>query len=389
MKISRQESSSAPLIEAGEAFRRLGAQAISTQPERFDVIVIGAGQSGLSVGYYLQRLGQRFVILDAQRRVGDRWRQRWDSLRLFTPAKFAGLVGMRFPAPANSFPTKDEMADYLEAYRARFELPVRSGVCVDRLYERDGVYVVHIGGRELEAKQVVVAMGSYQEPRIPSFASELRADIVQVHSSRYVNPTQIRDGAVLVAGAGNSGAEIALELARDHQIWLAGRSTGEIPFRIDGWAARVFLARFVLRFVFHRLLTSKTVIGRRARARLTTQGAPLIRIKSTALSALGVERVPRVTAVRDGLPVLDDGRVLDAANVIWCTGFHPGFSWIDLPVFDEQGHPVHESGVVRASPGLYFVGLHFLHGFSSGMIHGVARDAERISRAIAATARAR
>ena len=350
------------------------------------MIVIGAGQAGLSVGYHLRQQGCRFVILDAQPRVGDARRQRWDSLRLFTPAKFDGLVGMRFPAPPNSFPTKDQMADYLEAYRAHFELPVRSGLRVDRLYERDGVYVVSTAEGELEAEQVVVAMGSCQEPRVPSFAAELRASIVQLHSARYRNPAQLQAGAVLVAGAGNSGAEIALELARDRQTWLAGRSTGEVPFQIDGWAARLFLTRFILRFVFHRLLTSSTAIGRRARAKLTTQGGPLIRVKAAGLAAVGVERAARVSGVRDGLPVLDDGRVLEVANVVWCTGFHPGFAWIDLPVFDHDGQPIHDSGVARDAPGLYFVGLHFLHGFSSGMVHGVARDADRVARAVAAGA---
>lgn len=384
MKTSAHESQTqpAPLLEPGDAFRRLGGAESALRQERFDVIVIGAGQAGLSVGYHLQRQGRSFVILDAGERIGDVWRQRWDSLRLFTPAKFDGLVGMRFPAPPNSFPTKDQMADYLEAYRARFDLPVRSRSRVDRLYRRNGRYVVRVGGRELEADQVVVAMASYQEPKLPSFADELRPEIVQLHSSRYRNPAQLRAGAVLVAGAGNSGAEIALELGRDRETWLAGRHTGEVPFRIDGWAARLFLARFVLRLVFHRILTLRTPIGRRARAKLSAQGGPLIRVKAAALTAAGVQRVPRVSGVQNGLPVLDDGRVLNVANVIWCTGFHPGFSWIDLPIFGDDGHPLHDGGVALGAPGLYFVGLHFLYGFSSAMVHGVGRDAARIAAAI-------
>lgn len=378
----------APLIEPGEAFRRLSGTESELRRERFEVIVIGAGQAGLSVGYHLQRQGRSFVILDAEERIGDVWRRRWDSLRLFTPAKFDGLWGMPFPAPPDSFPTKDEMADYLEAYRARFNLPVRSRARVDRLYRRNGVYVVSVGGRELEAEQVVVAMANYQQPNLPAFAAELRPDIVQLHSSRYRNPAQLRAGAVLVAGAGNSGAEIALELAADRETWLAGRDTGEVPFQIHGWAARLFLARFVLRFIFHRVLTLRTPIGRRARAKLTAQGGPLIRVKAAALIAAGVKRAPRVVGVEGGLPVLEDGRVLDVANVVWCTGFQPGFSWIDLPVFGNGGHPLHDGGVARGAPGLYFVGLHFLYGFSSAMVHGVGRDAARIAAASAREARA-
>jgi putative flavoprotein involved in K+ transport len=374
----------APFIESGEAFRRLGGYESPAAQPRFDVIVIGGGQAGLSVGYYLRKRGLKFAILDASERIGDSWRKRWDSLRLFTPAKLSSLVGMKFPAPANYFPTKDEMGDYLEAYAARFELPVRTRSRVERLFRRDGRFVVKTGDGELEADQVVVAMASYQHDRVPTFARELRSDIVQVRSSDYRNPGQLRDGGVLIVGAGNSGAEIAKDLAGKHDVWVAGRGTGEVPFRIDGLPARLFLARFVLRFIFHRVLTVNTPMGRKARPKIMTQGGPLIRVKDKQLAAVGIKRVGRVTGVRDGLPVVDDGRVLEVANVVWCAGFHPGFSWIDLPVLGADGEPIHEGGVVPAVPGLYFVGLHFLYSMSSTMIHGVGRDARRIVDAIGA-----
>jgi putative flavoprotein involved in K+ transport len=387
------ETSAAPLIEPGEAFRQLGGLEARGRPERFDVVVIGGGQAGLAVGYHLRRLGLRFVILEASDRVGDVWRKRWDSLRLFTPAKLDGLAGMRFPAPPNAFPTKDQMADYLEAYAARFELPVRTGTRVDRLFRRDGVYVARTAAGDIEADQVVVAMASYQKRRVPACAAELRGDIVQLHSCEYRSPAQLREGPVLVVGAGNSGAEIAIEVARGHETWMAGPRTGEIPFRITSFVARVLLARLVLRFIFHRVLTIRTPIGRRLRPKMLQKGGPLIRVKGGDLSAVGVRRVPRVVEVRDGRPVLEDGRVLDVANVIWSTGFHAGFSWIDLPIFPpiptagNHGEPVHDGGVVASSPGLYFVGLHFLYAMSSTMIHGVSRDARRIVKAVAARAR--
>jgi putative flavoprotein involved in K+ transport len=378
-----------PLIESGEAFRRLGGLEPAAERHPFDVIVIGGGQSGLSVGYHLRKHGLRFVILDASDRIGDAWRKRWDSLRLFTPAKLDGLDGMRFPAPPNSFPTKDEMADYLEKYVARFELPVRTRTLVERLYRRDGVFVVKTGDRELEAHQVVVAMSNYQTRRVPAFAADLRPHIVQLHSCEYRNPAQMRDGDVLIAGAGNSGAEIARELADARRIWMSGPDTGEAPIRMDSVASRALLARLLLRVVFHRVLTIKTPMGRKARPRIISKGTPLIRVKAKDLAAVGVERVPRIAGVRGGLPVLGDGRVLDVANIVWCTGFHGGFSWVDLPVIDERGEPIHEGGVVGGAPGLYFVGLHFLYAMSSSMIHGVGRDAERIAGAVAAAARAR
>jgi len=355
------------------------------QEERIQTVVIGAGQAGLSVGYHLAQLGLPFLILDANARVGDAWRSRWDSLRLFTPARYDGLDGMPFPATTHSFPTKDEMADYLEAYAARFHLPVRSGVRVDGLSRRGERFIVTAGSQRFEADNVVVAMSNYQRPVVPAFAKDLVPAIVQLHSKDYRNPAQLAPGGVLIVGAGNSGADIAMELANDHQTWLSGRDTGHVPFRIEGLAARLILVQLVLRVVFHRVLTVKTPLGRKARVKALTQGGPLIRVKPKDLAAAGVIRAPRTAGVRDGRPVLADGRVLDVANVIWCTGFEPGFSWIDLPVLDAKGvEPQHQSGVVEREPGLYFVGLHFLHAFSSVMIHGVGRDAGRSAAAIAA-----
>jgi putative flavoprotein involved in K+ transport len=353
--------------------------------ERVNTVVIGGGQAGLSVGYHLKRRGVDFVILDDRERVGDVWRSRWDSLRLFTPARFDGLDGLRFPAPPFSFPTKDEMADYLETYARTFALPIRSGVRVDRVSRSaDGGFLVVAGDHRFHAENVVVAMARYQRPRVPAFAGRLASRIVQLHSLFYRNPSQLAPGDTLVVGVGNSGAEIAIEAAARHKTWLAGPDTGNAPFRVDGLAARLGLSRLMLRVVFHRILSLATPIGRRVRAKVLHKAAPLIRLSPRDLANAGVVRVPRVVDVRNGLPVLEDGRVLDVANVVWCTGFHPGFSWLDLPVFGADGEPRHRAGVVDDEPGLFFVGLHFLYAFSSGMIHGVGRDAARIAGVIAA-----
>jgi putative flavoprotein involved in K+ transport len=349
----------------------------------YNTVIIGGGQAGLATGYYLQRQGRDFIILDASERVGDAWRKRWDSLRLFTPARYDGLPGMPFPAPPHSFPTKDEMADYLEAYAARFELPVRTGIRVDGLSRQGQQFVITAGDLRFEADNVVVAMANYQKPRVPAFAGQLAPEIVQLHSSEYRNPSQLQDGNVLIVGAGNSGAEIALDVTREHTTWLSGRHPGHVPFRIEGLAARLFLIWFVLRFLFHRVLTVNTPIGRKARPKMLTGAGPLVRTKPTDIAAAGVERVSKTAGVKDGLPVLEDGRVLDVANVIWATGFHPGFSWIDLPVLGEH-EPLHQRGVVPSEPGLYFVGLHYLFAVSSAEIHGVARDAVHIAEQIAA-----
>jgi putative flavoprotein involved in K+ transport len=391
------------LVEEGAAFHALSAAGrvraagaslldpdanAAAEPERFEVIVIGAGQAGLSVGYHLARRGLSFVILEAHSRIGDSWRRRWDSLRLFTPARYDGLDGMPFPAAGDSFPTKDEMGDYLKAYADRFALPVRTGTKVDSLARVGDRYVVTAGERRFEAGHVVVALANFQRGRVPQFAEALDPGIVQLHSSDYRNPSQLRPGGVLIVGAGNSGSEIAKELAREgRDVWMSGRDTGHLPFRIESFLGRHVLVRMVLRVLFHRILTVSSPVGRKARPEMLSKGGPLIRVKPKDLAALGVVRVPRVAGVKDGRAVLEDGRVPDAANVIWCTGFHPNFSWIRLPVFGERGAPEHERGVVPGEPGLYFVGLEFLYAFSSTMIHGVGRDARFVAERIAARSR--
>ena len=351
--------------------------------ERIDTVVIGAGQSGLSVGYHLAGSGVPFVILEANDRVGDTWRRRWDSLKLFTPARFDGLVGRPFPAPPGTFPTKDAMADYLESYARDFKLPVRTGSAVTRLARHGDRFLVTTRESTIEAKQVVVAMATFQRPTTPEFARELDHRIMQIHSVNYRNPRQLVPGGVLVVGAGNSGAEIAMEAARGgHAVWLSGRDVGETPFKLDTFFARHLLAPFLFRIVFHRLLTIDTPMGRRARPAFTTMGHRLIRVKSRDLASAGVARVARLRGATDGLPQTVDGQVLDVANVVWCTGFNSGFSWIHLPVLGTDGEPQHERGVAVHEPGLYFVGLNFMYAVSSTMIHGAARDAGYVAKAI-------
>jgi len=350
--------------------------------ERVQTLVIGGGQAGLATGYWLKRLGVSFLILDAHERVGDAWRKRWDSLRLFTPQRFSSLPGLRLRLPGSSFISKDQMADYLESYARAFDLPVRTGVRVDGLSRVDGRFVVTAGERRFEADHVVVAMAQDQEPRLPAFAAELDPAIVQLHPQSYKNPTQLREGRVLVVGVGNSGGDLALEVSRSHQTWLSGKESGVIPFRPDTFMARLLFFRMI-RFIGHRVLTVATPIGRRMRPKMMRMAVPLIRVKPRDLEAAGVERVARVTGVKDGKPLLADGRVLDVSNVIWCTGFQGAFSWIRLPVMGEDGMPRHERGISTAEPGLYFVGLRFLYSVTSDTIGGVGRDAERIVRAIA------
>jgi putative flavoprotein involved in K+ transport len=353
--------------------------------DRIETVIIGAGQAGLATGYHLARHGRPFLILEAHERVGDVWRRRFDSLRLYSPARYDGLPGRPFPLDPWSHPTKDQVGDYLEDYAGRFALPVVTGARVDRLAHDGERYVVRAGDRVLEADNVVVASGTFQEPIVPPFAGELDPGIAQLHSAAYRNPAQIGEGPVLVVGASHSGADIALELAAGHDVVLSGRIHGEVPFDIEGRAARAVLP--VLFFAATRVLTMRTPLGRRMRPEVRAHGGPLLRVKRADLRAAGVEHTEaRVAGARDGRPVLEGERVLDVATVVWCTGFGKDVGWIDLPVAGADGWPEQDRGAVAAWPGLYFVGLPFLHAFASMLIGGVGRDAERVAERIAARA---
>ena len=345
--------------------------------QQLGTLVIGGSQAGLAVGYYLKQRGLPFVILDENDRIGDAWRKRWDSLRLFTPGRYDGLPGMAFPGLPWTYPTKDETADYLEAYARAFELPVRTGVRVDRLAKSGDRFEVTCGQHPLFAENVVVATGASNNPRVPSFARELDRNIAQLHSKEYRNPSQIKKGGVLVVGAGNSGAEIAMELAPHHQTWLSGPDTGQEPARAGSRLDH--LVTPLMWFVATRL-TVKTALGRRLRDSFIDppRGIPLGRVRRKDFAPAGIQRVPRVTGVKNGYPLIEGGTVLTVSNVIWCTGFKPVYHWIDLSMLTHNGLPIHERGIVESCPGLYFIGLLFLYSLSSALLGGVGRDAEHI-----------
>jgi putative flavoprotein involved in K+ transport len=352
--------------------------------DALDTVIVGGGQAGLATGYHLARQRRSFVILDGSERVGDPWRRRWDSLRLYSPASHDGLPGMRFPAKRTSYPTTHEMADYLESYAAQFELPVRSATVVDALTREGDGYVLRSGDHRFEADNVVVATGVMQVPHLPRFASELDAGITQLHSSDYRNLSQLEPGPVLVVGASHSGSDVAYEAATAHRTILSGVDTGQIPAPVDTRRGRMGFR--VLFFLGSHVFTMDTPMGRNMRGHIRHGGAPLLRHRRKDLRAAGVERtLARAVGVQEGMPVLDDGTVVRVRNVVWCTGFRPDFSWIDVPFArGDDGYPVQYRGVVDSAPGLYFVGLLFLHSFTSMLIGGTGRDAERVARHIAA-----
>lgn len=347
-----------------------------------DTVIIGAGQSGLALGYYLAQQHRNFVILDAAARVGDAWRSRWDSLRLFTPAKYNGLPGLPFPGDRLAFPTKDEQADYLEDYASRFQLPVRPNTAVTRLTHDGQQFQVTAGAQHWVAANVVLATGACYQPRTPGFAADLPSGVVQLHSHEYKNPAQLQPGPVLVVGAGNSGAEIALETSRTHETWLAGKPTAQIPFRHGRTAARFLFP--VVRFAGLHVLNTSTPVGRRALAKTTVHATPLIRTKLADLTAAGVHLVPRVSGVQDGDVLLDDGQRLPVANVIWCTGFREEYPWLDIQALPADWRQRQHRGVVEALPGLYLLGKAGIFAEASETLPGVGRDAKYLARRLAA-----
>jgi putative flavoprotein involved in K+ transport len=361
-----------------------------TATERIDTVVIGGGQAGLSAGYHLAKRGMEFVILDADARIGDHWRERWDSLRLYSPARWDSLPGFRFPARPFHYPTGREMGDYLAAYAERLALPVRSGTFVERVEREAGQdgFVVVAGGRRIAARQVVVATGPFRIPNVPAFAGQLDPAIRQLHSHDYRDPSQLRDGPVLVVGLSHSGADIAFEAAKTHRTIVSGKAAGQTPFQVVD-SRKAWLGWPVVEFVFAHVLTIRTPMGRAMRPHVRHGGGPLLRVRLPDLDKAGVERHDaKTTGVREGKPVLADGTVLDVANVIWCTGYRRDYSWIGAPVTGPDGYPDEVRGVSPTVPGLYFLGVPFSYAFTSMLVAGAGRDARYVVDRIAERARA-
>jgi putative flavoprotein involved in K+ transport len=349
----------------------------------YDTVVIGGGQCGLAAGHHLARRGVDFVVLEANPRIGDLWRSRWESLRLYTPAKYDALPGMPHDGPGHRFPTAREMGDYLEAYAEHEGLPIRTGVTVTRVRATGDGYEVETSDGMIAARQVIVATGGFQHPHVPDVASELDPAIRQIHSADYRRPDQFADGAVLVVGFGHSGADIAHEAAlAGHRTIVAGTSHGQLPFSVDSRRGRI--AWPILRFVGTNLLTLRTPMGRKMAPKVRRGHVPLLRYRRQELLEAGVElRAARFVGVRDGRPLLSDDSDHDVTTVVWCTGFRPDFSWVEPATVDEQGWPLQERGVAEGAPGLYFLGLRFMYGFTSMLIVGADRDAAFVADAVA------
>jgi len=340
-----------------------------------DVIVVGAGQAGLAIGWYLARLGLRFLVLEASAELGRSWRSRWDSLTLFTPAQYDALPGMPFPAPADTYPTKEPVADYLRAYADAFRLPVRLNSRVTSLSRSGDGFEVRTADETFSARRVVVATGPFQVPFIPPAAGGLDSTVTPIHSAAYRNPQALPDGPVLVVGGGNSGLQIAEELSASRRVDVSiGTSPPMLPQRLAGrdlfwWLTRLGLMR----------VPAESRLGRRVQAR----GEFVIGTSRRQLKRAGVTFRPRLVGA-DGRTVrFADGSTLDVGVVVWATGYRSDYSWISVPGVVRNGRVAHRRGVTDV-PGLYFLGLSWQHTRGSALLGFLDEDARHIADRIAA-----
>ena len=340
-----------------------------------DVLVIGGGQAGLAMGYHLAQSGRSFQIVDAGAQVGQTWQSRWDSLQLFTSGRYDNLPGLPFPAAPGTYPGRDDVARYLQAYAAKYSLPVRLNTSVTSLTRGDDTYVAKAGGEVLEARQVVVATGPFQVPFIPAIADALDPGVHQIHSAHYRRPETLPAGKVLVVGAANSGCQIAQELSATHSVELsAGQRLPAIPQRplgrdIWAWATALRLDK----------VTADSRLGKRLAGRDQVIGAGPRQLARRH----GIRIRPRAAGAAGRTVTFADGSAADFDAVVWATGFRADHTWIDIPdVTDERGRIRHQRGVTP-SPGLYMLGLTWQHTRGSALLGWVGRDAAFLAGQIA------
>jgi len=343
--------------------------------ELLDVVVIGGSQAGLAIAWHLTRQHLRFVVLEAGPEPGHVWRSRWDSLTLFTPAQYDALPGMPFPGPPDTYPTKESVAGYLNAYAAEFDLPVRLNTRVTALIRTAEGFEARTDDGVFRARQVVVATGPFQVPYVPPAAQRLDSSVIQLHSAGYRNPEALPPGPVLVVGGGNSGFQIAEELAATRQVDLSISTKAPVlPQRWAGkdlfwWLTRIGLTR----------VTTRSRVGRRLRARPDF----IIGSSRRRLQAAGVRFRPAVTDAEGRAVRFADGSSLDASAVIWTTGYRSDYSWIHIPGIVGDGHVIHRRGITDV-PGLYFLGLPWQHTRGSALLGFVHDDAAHLAGRIAA-----
>ncbi len=350
--------------------------AVEGSDNHVDVAVVGGSQAGLAMGYYLRELGRRFVILERADSIAPAWRERWDSLTLFTPRRYSALPGLPFPGDPDGYPTRDEVIAYLERYEETYELPIELNSEVRRLSESDGRFVLELQARTITSNQVVVATGPFQTPYVPKIAESLEPGVWQAHSTGYRRPSDVPEGTVLVVGGGNTGFQIAKELSATHKVVLSvGSKQKPLPQRIAG--------RDLFWWLTKTRLLSKTVESPLAR-KLASRDTLIGSSPRELTRKFGVELKARATDVAGRIVRFEDGSTLEVDAVVWATGYRPDYSWIELPILDSNGRPRHRRGVTEL-PGLNFLGLTWQWTRGSALIGWVKDDAAFLAERIAAS----
>lgn len=340
-----------------------------------EVIIIGAGQAGLATAYHLKQLGISALLLDENLRIGDVWRKRWDSLCLFSPAKYSNLPGLKFELPDLALPTKNQVAEYFEAYAQKFKLEAKLGTKVLALRKEADIFVLETNQAELKAKAIVVATGAFHTPKIPAFADSAAADILQIHVSNYQNPSDLQEGPVLVVGTGASGTQIAAEISKSRKVYLSGPDTPNMPRQ--KWGKDIYWWLYTTGMMN---LKAEGWLGKRL-LKTKTGGDALIGASLAEIVAKnGLIRKGMLLGLEAEKAVFENEAPLsDIRNIVWATGFKNDYSWVKMPVFDAEGLPLQKRGKAKAQTGLYFMGIKFMYRADSSNLGGVGRDAKWIA----------
>lgn len=338
----------------------------------YDVIIVGAGQAGLAMGYYLKKRNLSFLILDKASEIGESWKERYDSLTLFTPRAYSSLPGLPLSGDQGKYPNKDEISDYLSDYAKTFSLPIEGNTYIEKLDRIEDALVLSTNRGDYRSKAVVVATGPFQVPTIPKFSNDLSNGILQLHSAEYKNPNQLEEGTTLVVGGGNSGAQIASEIADRRQVYLSvGHSLRFLPQ--DLWSKSIF-------WWFDKLGFLKANVNSKLGSFLKNMPDPIFGFELKDKIKQGKVTLKAKATLAEGSRVrFEDGSTIEVKNIIWCTGYHTDYSWINLPsIFDHKGLPIHERGMT-SQKGLYFLGMPWQYRRGSAILQGVGMDAKYIA----------
>jgi len=338
---------------------------------RYETIVIGAGQAGLAMGYYLKQNNKRFLILDKGQALGEVWKIRYDSLKLFTPRMYSSLPGLPLEGKQQDFPSKNEIANYIKRYSETFALPVELNTEVLSVTKNEEDFCVETTKGIFYATNVVVATGPFQKKRIPRFSGSLSENILQLHSSEYRNPSQLQQGSVLVVGGGNSGAQIAVELSEEKETYLAiSKKPRYFPLMIGGMSVFWWLDKLGILKV-----TNTSFIG----DMLQKKGDPIFggQLKH-AIKDWGISLKGKVINVDYKKVTFEDSTTLEVKNIIWATGFQQEYEWIKVDgVINNRKEIIHNRGISPVK-GLYFLGLPWQSRRGSSLLQGVGYDAKYI-----------